>query len=219
MTSFDHPITRVTSSDLPFLAEFIHSAKLLLSINRLLYQPWPNEPLQRKQYTGAVEGAFADPSMECFKATHAESNEIIGYIVFAKKQASEGDKIAPQSQIPDAGHTAPEGMTPGILTEISGANMEINKAVEHIDRFELVYMCVEPRYQRQGLGSRLLHLGFNRAKAEGLPVTVGAEAPAHGFFDKLGFRETTHVDIDLREYAPPHSGFGIFRLTGMVCKP
>ena len=73
--------------------------------------------------------------MECFKATHAESNEIIGYIVFAKKQASEGEIIVSQSQVPDSGHTAPEGMSPGILTEISGANMEINKAVEHIDRF------------------------------------------------------------------------------------
>jgi predicted N-acetyltransferase YhbS len=80
-------------------------------------------------------------------------------------------------------------------------------------------MCVEPSYQRQGVGSSLLQLGFDRARAEGLPLVVTAEAPAYGFFDTLGFKETRHVDIDLRKYAPPYSGFGIFRLTGMVWKP
>lgn len=80
-------------------------------------------------------------------------------------------------------------------------------------------MCVEPSYQRQGVGSRLIQLGFDRARAEGLPLAIAAEAPAYGFFDTLGFKETRHVDIDLRKYAPANSGFGIFRLTGMIWTP
>lgn len=79
----------------PFLAKFIHSAKLSLSISRLLYQPWPNDPAQEKQYTGAVDGALADSSMECFKATDGDSNANIGYIVLARKMATKEDSIAP----------------------------------------------------------------------------------------------------------------------------
>lgn len=84
---------------------------------------------------------------------------------------------------------------------------------------ELVYMCVEPSRQRQGVGSSLLQLGFDRARAEGIPLAVSVEAPAYGFFDKLRFKETKHVDIDLRKYAPANSGFGVFRLTGMIWEP
>jgi predicted N-acetyltransferase YhbS len=76
-------------------------------------------------------------------------------------------------------------------------------------------MCVEPSYQRQGVGSTLIQLGFDQARAEGLPLTVTAEAPAYGFSDALGFKETKHVDIDLRQYAPANSGFGIFRLRSL----
>ncbi|PKX98509.1 GNAT family N-acetyltransferase [Aspergillus novofumigatus IBT 16806] len=204
MVGLNYAISPVESSDLLFLAKFIHSAKLSLSINRLLYQPWPNETIQKRQYTGAVEGAFADSSMECFKATDGESNAIIGYIVFARKAATKEDPMAPvKAGSPDDGPNAPEGMNPGVLAEVTAANMDISKATEHIDRYELVYMCVEPSYQRQGVGSSLLQLGFDRARAEGLPLVATAEAPAYGFFDTLGFKETRHVDIDLRKYAPP----------------
>lgn len=80
-------------------------------------------------------------------------------------------------------------------------------------------MCVEPSHQRQGVGSSLLQIALDKSKAAGIPLAVSAEAPAYGFFEKLKFRETTHVDIDLRKYAPANSGFGVFRLTGMILEP
>ena len=140
MAGSNYAISRIESSDLPFLARFIHSAKLSLSINRLLYQPWPNDPVQKKQYTGAVQGAFADPSMECFKATDGDSNAIIGYIVLARKTATkEGDSVAP-TQSTDNEHNAPEGMNPGVLAEVSAASIAINKVTENIDRYGRVSM-------------------------------------------------------------------------------
>lgn len=84
---------------------------------------------------------------------------------------------------------------------------------------ELVYMCVKPFCQRHGIGSELVQLGFDRAKAEGIPLAVCAEAPAYEFFVKLGFKDTIHCDIDLQKYAPANSGFGVFRLSGMVWRP
>lgn len=136
MATPKHFISRVAISDLPSLAKFIHSAKLSLSINRLLYQPWPNDPVQEKQYTGAVEGAFADSSMECFKATDGDSNAIIGYIVLARKTATKESLMAPaQPESSDNGQNAPEGMNPGVLAEVSAANIAISKATENIDRY------------------------------------------------------------------------------------
>ncbi|KAL1857233.1 hypothetical protein Plec18167_004711 [Paecilomyces lecythidis] len=155
--------------------------------------------------------------MECFKATDGDLNAIIGYIVLARKTATKGDSMAP-GQSADNGYNVPEGINPGLLAEVSAANISISQATENIDRYELIYMCVEPSYQRQGVGSSLLQLGFDRARAEGLPLVVAGEAPAYGFFDTVGFKETRHIDIDLRKYTPANSGFGNFRLTGMIWK-
>lgn len=80
-------------------------------------------------------------------------------------------------------------------------------------------MCVKPSVQRHGVGSKLVQLGFDRAKAEGVPLAVCAEAPSIPFFDKLGFKETVHFDIDLRKYATANSGFGMFRLAGLMWHP
>lgn len=84
---------------------------------------------------------------------------------------------------------------------------------------ELVYMCVKPTYQRQGSGSKLLRLGLDRSKEEGLPLVVCAEAPASGLFVKMGLKDTKHLDIDLRKYPPANSGFGVFPFSGMIQQP
>jgi hypothetical protein len=141
MAGPNHTVSPVERSGLPFLAKFIHSAKLSLSINHLLYQPWPNDPVQQKQYTGAVEGAFADSSMECFKATDGDSNAIISYIVLTRKTATKENSMAPsQSESPNTGQNIPEGMNPGVLAEVFAANIAISKATENIDRYGRVSM-------------------------------------------------------------------------------
>ena len=231
-------IAPVSSFDLPTLASFIHSSKLALSINRVIFQQWPNEPLQRTLYTNAVESAYEDPSMECFKAVE-ESNEIIGYIVIARKKPV-GSKDKPSTdtdnQNVSGGQDIPDGLNPGLLTEVNNATVEIAKDTEDLDRFgktylsihirneltyqvELIYMCVRPSKQGYGIGSQLMQLGFDRAKVEGIPFAICAEAPAYGFFAKLGFKDLRHQDIDLRKYASAFSGFGVFRLSGMIWRP
>lgn len=64
-----------------------------------------------------------------------------------------------------------------------------------------------------------MQIGFDRAKAENIPFALHAEAPAHDFYVKLGFHETKYADIDLAKHAPRNSGFGVFRLTGMIWYP
>lgn len=237
MTAPNYSILPVVEADLPFLAKFIHASKLRLSINRLLYEDWPNETVQMRMYTEAVVSGFNDPSTECFKAVDTESNEIVGYFVLARKRPAQ--KLPEYELGANPYHGTPEGLNPSLFAEVMTASAKIAKATEDTDFFgkssesnclrgfynilifktDLVYICVEPRFQKHGIGAKLIQLGFDRAKVENIPFVLCAEAPAHGFYIKLGFEETEHADIDLAKHAPAYSGFGVFRLTGMIWYP
>lgn len=71
-----------------------------------------------------------------------------------------------------------------------------------ISAFEVTYICVEPSSRHQEVGSQLMRICFDRAKADGVPLVVCAEPAAYDFFVKLGFKDTRHVDIDLQKWAP-----------------
>ena len=57
---------------------------------------------------------------------------------------------------------------------------------------------------------------MKRAEDAALPLSVCSEPGAHKFFLTLGFKDMKHAEIDLRNWAEENSGFGVFRLTGMV---
>ncbi len=84
---------------------------------------------------------------------------------------------------------------------------------------ELTYTVVKFTHRHLGIGSRLVQICFDRAKAEELPIVVSSEPAAYDFFIKLGFRETKHVDMDLSKWASRYSGFGVFRPAGMIWSP
>lgn len=83
----------------------------------------------------------------------------------------------------------------------------------------LTFICVKLEHRLQGIGSDLFQLAIEKAKAEGIPLAVTSEPASYEFFKKLGFKEGKHCEIDLSEHAPPYSGFGVFRLTGMLWSP
>ncbi|KAJ5733718.1 hypothetical protein N7493_002504 [Penicillium malachiteum] len=189
----DFRIERIDKEDLPFLGKFIHSAKLALSINLL-----------KSRHFG-----FHGTSAECFKTIDNVTGEIVGYIdITAKSQ--EAENLSDKK--PDPKSPIPEGLNPPLLAEVNNAVGEIAKETDGMERFVLTRI-------RRGVGSKLVQLGIDRAKAGGVPLTVCAEAPSITFFTSLGFVETRHVDMDLRKYAPDNSGFGLFRLAGMIWRP
>jgi hypothetical protein len=59
---------------------------------------------------------------------------------------------------------------------------------------------------------------LDRAKKTKLPLRLAAEPAAHEFWLKMGFEDTKHVEFDLEKWAEPHTGFGTFRLFGMVTR-
>lgn len=76
--------------------------------------------------------------MECFKAVEEESNEIIGYFVIARKQpvSSKGESAADANdQNASGGQDIPDGLNPGLLTEVNNATAQIAKDTDGIERF------------------------------------------------------------------------------------
>ncbi|EEU41578.1 uncharacterized protein NECHADRAFT_54033 [Fusarium vanettenii 77-13-4] len=208
-------ILPVASSDLPMLSEFVHSSKLCLTINRLLYLNWPNDAAQKPQYRRAVESSFNNDNVQCLKAVDEESNELVGYLVLtpktpveARKDSEIGSDVEEQS--------VPEGMHAGVLSAVNSAAAEINRETDSLDHLELTYIYVKPSHRQKGIGSLLLQEAFSRADAAHVPLALCSEPAAYTFYKNRGFQDTKHVDIDLRLWAPPYTGFGIFRLSGMI---
>jgi predicted N-acetyltransferase YhbS len=77
-------------------------------------------------------------------------------------------------------------------------------------------MYVKPSSRRQGIGSGLVTLALQKAKEASVPCFISAEPQARPLYLKLGFKDTEHFDIDLREYVPENCGFGVFRISGMI---
>lgn len=84
---------------------------------------------------------------------------------------------------------------------------------------EITYIVIKSEYRHHGIGKDLMDYVFNKARSAGVPVAVSAEPQIYEFFKKYGFHDTKHVDFDLAQWAPPHSGFGIFRLAGLIWHP
>jgi GNAT superfamily N-acetyltransferase len=84
---------------------------------------------------------------------------------------------------------------------------------------EITHFFVSIPHRNRGIGTRLIKLCVSKAKAEGLDLAIGAEPQVHKLLLKLGFQDTVHVDFDLAQWSKDeYSGFGIFRLWGMVLK-
>ncbi|KAH6972181.1 acyl-CoA N-acyltransferase [Ilyonectria sp. MPI-CAGE-AT-0026] len=207
-------ILPVESSDLATLAEFVYESKLNLTINRLLYKDWPNEVAQRHQYALAVEGGFKNPETESLKVVDA-SGEIVGYLALTRIHPKSTEKPVDEDKWSQQ-QSATDVFNQDVLNAVIQGVAEVAEVTQTMDRYEVTYIYVKPSYRRQKIGAQLIQEGFNRAKAAGVPLVVATEPAAYDFFAKLGFKDTKYVDFDLRKWASPYSGFGIFRLAGMI---
>ena len=81
---------------------------------------------------------------------------------------------------------------------------------------EIIFLAVKQSHKRRGIGKTLMKAAMDRAVEEGIPVATQSEPAAYQFFKSLGFTDTVGADFDLAKFAPPNSGFGNFRLQGMI---
>ena len=143
-------IIPVEASDIPTLGtDLLYPQKLALTINRLLFKDWPNEPVQKANSTRAVESSFNDPDVECLKAVD-EHGDIIGYVALTRKhQPPTNNTVAvpPSDDAADTGTgTAGEGggkqdgsppdfFNPHVLSAVQAAVAEINQTTQTTEHY------------------------------------------------------------------------------------
>ncbi|OJJ00779.1 hypothetical protein ASPVEDRAFT_40305 [Aspergillus versicolor CBS 583.65] len=214
MPSDKYTIRQFEASDVAATGELLFTQKLGLTINRLLFKNWPNEEAQRKNYTSTL--ANLDPAtMEALTVVENASGEIVGHLIMTRKRP------APKTENAGNGKEGevPDHFNADVLSAVMRVASELDVVMKDTDHIELTYMIVKPEHRGQGLGQSLLSHVANKAKIEGVPVALVSEPQAYGYWEKKGFTETEYRDIDLAQWAPPHSGFGTFRLSGMVLNP
>jgi GNAT superfamily N-acetyltransferase len=223
-------------SDLATAARFLYASQIQQATNRFLFLDWPNEMAQMALYDASMRQMFEDPSNEMYKIT-ADSGEMIASLILSRKTPSTDEAmVAPaREQKPiDTSAMSPD-VRPVMRSAISAVQATM-KGIDHLGKCldAVLYLCffwsssgdfgepvlstifVRPDARIKGLGMQLVKLCKDRATAEGLPLFLTSVPSATGFYRKLGFKDTKHVDIDLRQWGPEHGGFGIYRLQGML---
>lgn len=230
-------ISALEEQDINVLGDLLLRSKLSLSINRLLWKDWPNETAQREQYTAAISDAFTDSNMLDLKAVDNATGQIVGYICLAKKERKAHPDVTDNGRPrTEDNMAAPATMDASVLAGVGNACQKVARGLNFPQNYgrlpnatriterslivvELVFIVVEQAYRGKGLGTQLLQRAFAEAREAGVPLCVCSEPAARPFFDKFGFVEVLHADMDLSVWAPPYTGFGVFRLTGMVWQP
>lgn len=127
----NHSIQPVREADLPFLASFLHTSKLALPINRLLFKEWPNDAAQKPLYAGAMRSGFEDADVDDLKCVDADTGEIVAYIAISRKRPGP-DPTADRLKRSDAGKG--DFFHPDIIAAVTDAVGEINRDVQNLDR-------------------------------------------------------------------------------------
>ncbi|KAE8395654.1 hypothetical protein ETB97_011247 [Aspergillus alliaceus] len=215
MSTASYTIRPVQASDIPALADLLYTSKLSLTINRLLFKEWPNEAIQRQNYFRAVD-SIDKSEPESLTVVDKASGEIIGHLAFNRRlPVQKLEEPKPETGKQDL----PDFFNPEVVTAVLSAVAELKQDTKSIDHYELTYIIVKPGYRHRGIGRDLIKYVFDKAKSAAVPVIVNAEPQTYDFFKKYRFEDTKHVDFELDKWAPPYSGFGVFRLAGMAWHP
>ncbi|KAL4765362.1 GNAT family N-acetyltransferase [Aspergillus foveolatus] len=198
---------QVERSDLGALEELLFTSKLSLTINRLLFNDWPNEAAQRRDYRAALEHQdLESDDRESLSVIDNASGKLIGCIALCRRQPElQMQAASPSVEGPEKQMNIPEKFQP--------------RGLQGCDGSKVVYIAVDRAFRRRGIGRDLIWHAFAKAKAAGVPVAVSSEPQAYAFFTKIGFEETKSVEMDLAQWALPYSGFGTFRLRSMIWDP
>lgn len=107
----------VQSSDAAVLGGILYRSKRALTINRLLFNDWPNEAIQLQNYTSTIEG-MDDTMADSLSVVDNDSGDVVGLLALTRK------KQAPAGESEKKAADASQEETPGFFNvEVLGAVM------------------------------------------------------------------------------------------------
>ena len=129
--------------------------------------------------------------------------------VKAQEAAEGGPTAGPEAS---AMPQAPEPKTSQDTSRVLGGRMYedmVQWEAEHTKGREylvLQALATDPRFQRRGIGTKLLQWGIDKADAGDLPCWTHASPASYTLYERVGFQEVGKSDYDLDEYAPGGRG-------------
>lgn len=104
MSSDKYTIRPFEAGDIAETGELLFTQKLGLTINRLLFKNWPNEEVQRKNYTTTLANLDPD-TMESLTVVENASGDIVGHLSMSRKKpapkADENSGNGNEGEVPD----------------------------------------------------------------------------------------------------------------------
>ena len=134
MSALTFSVVPVMKSDLPAIAHLVHTCKLALPINRLLFENWPNDAAQKPLYTAAVNSSFDDDAVQCWKAVNDETGALVGYIATTRKRP-ENIEAQDKEETKDDEPTVPDGLNAEVIAAVSNATSQIARTMVETDHF------------------------------------------------------------------------------------
>jgi hypothetical protein len=138
MSELKHTISPLTPADHPAMAISLFEAKLPLTINRLLWQSWPNEEGQMAQYARTAETSSQNADMERLKVVDDASGNMIGHVVVTRKRPNpSNDHVRVEDS--EGNKPVPEGMNEPVFRAVVSAGVELDthKDIDHFGRRSL----------------------------------------------------------------------------------
>jgi hypothetical protein len=118
--------------DLSVVADFLHTCKLALPINRLLIKDWPNPAVQKPMYHGAITGSFDNPDVVKLKAVDDSSGALLGFVVFTRKRPDGAGDSAGTGAAPSPPAT-PAGLDDRVFQAVVATDMAFRDAIKNTD--------------------------------------------------------------------------------------
>ncbi|TDZ30454.1 hypothetical protein C8035_v002439 [Colletotrichum spinosum] len=172
----------------------------------------------------SIEEWAANPAAKLYRAVDAQG-QVVGWSCWIINEAKEvapsasTETSATDAKEPDPVETQPPPQDPA---RVLGGLMFKDRV-----RFEDEYLrgrrhvvlqglATDPRYQRRGVGSRLVAHGLEELDTLGLDCWIHASPASYGVYEKAGFREVGKSEFDLDEFAPPGGGWGRYVFRHMI---
>ncbi|KAI6091611.1 hypothetical protein F4821DRAFT_254928 [Hypoxylon rubiginosum] len=210
-----------TSEDIPTLTDFLVKSKRHLVFNRFLYKNWPNEEQLYANCKATVSNGIYYPEMNSLKVVNTTTNKTVAYLLVARVVKPEyltpadarNEKRRERRDAQERNKRAGVINFAVVDTMLEAIRRLGNPEGDHL---EIKHIYVEPSSRKLGIGTALLRECLDRAVWEGLRLTVNAEPNHHEWFLRRGFIDVVVSDVDLRQFAPEHSGYGQFRISKMI---
>ncbi len=135
MYSDKYTIRPFQAGDVAETGELLFTQKLGLTINRLLFKNWPNEEVQRKNYTSTLANLDPD-TMESLTVVENASGDIVGHLSMTRK------KPAPKTdENPGNGEEGevPDHFNADVLATVMKAANELDAVMKNTDHIGELY--------------------------------------------------------------------------------